>query len=425
MSHPIYDPALLSLRKISNKGANAESAYNQNRRLILQLIKDAGVISRKALAEKTGLKLATITMIIKELLEKGIIQETGFIDGDCGRKIMGFGLVRDKYCTIVSRISVSYFTIGVYDVSNENLYIDKVFMDTLHDINKTCDAIAKEIRELKKKFQHKTILGVAIGVEGPFVIKDGYYKMPDPSQPDGYFDIGKVLSKKISLPVIVNRQNNFAVYNLWMEENKNNHLGIFINITISYAIECGIMVNGEILNGCNGSAGLLGKVVFNPHTGNTFDELCSSNSVLRRAHDSLPAYPQSVLNRIDGEVNIRDVIKAFIQEDELAVAIFTDVGKSLGQTVASLTNLLNPDRILIGDEIPQTERMRGIIESEAKKYISPEVKLNLDMFILDFKSHRQAKIDPSLLGASRYIVDAFIQSIDFTEISIDASQKQG
>jgi predicted NBD/HSP70 family sugar kinase len=423
VSHPIYDPALLSLRKIRNKGTNAESAYNQNRRLILQLIKDAGIISRKSLAEKTGLKLATITMIINELLEKGIIQETGFIDGDCGRKVMGFGLVRDKYCTIVSRISVSYFTIGVYDINNENLYIDKVFMDTLRDIDKTCDAIAKEIKTVKKKFQSKIILGVAIGVEGPFIIQDGYYKMPDPTQPDGYFDIGKVLSKKLSLPVIINRQNNFAVYNLWMEENKNNHLGIFLNITVSYTIECGIMVNGEILNGFNGSAGLLGKIVFEPNTGKTFNDLCSSKSVLQRVHDSLPQYPKSVLNQIEGEINIRDVIKAFIQEDELAVGIFTDVGRSLGQMIASLTNLLNPDHILLGDEIPQTERMRSIIEHEAKQYISPGVSLNFDMFILDFQSHRQSKIDPALRGASRYIVDAFIQSLDFTEISNDTLQK--
>jgi predicted NBD/HSP70 family sugar kinase len=425
VSHQIYDPALLSLRKIRNKGANAESAYNQNRRLILQLIKDAGVISRKSLAEKTGLKLATITLIINELLEKGIIQETGFIDGDCGRKIMGFGLVQDKYCTIVSRISISYFTIGVYDINNENLYIDKVFMDTLHDINKTCDAIAKEIKELKKKFNHKIILGVAIGVEGPFIIKDGYYKMPDSNSPDGYFDIGRVLSNKLELPVIVNRQNNFAVYNLWMEENKNNHLGIFINITVSYTIECGIMVNGEILNGFNGAAGLLGKVTIDQNAPTTLNDCCSSTYVLKRVHDSLKDHPKSVLNQIKGEINIRDVIKAFTLEDELAVEIFTDVGKTLGQIVASITNLLNPDHILLGDEVPQTQRMKDIIGNEARKYIPKEIDLNFHMFILDFESHRQSKIDPCLIGASRYIMDAFIQSIDFTENNKDQLQKQG
>ncbi len=419
MSHPIYDPALLSLRKIRNKGTNAESTYNQNRRLILQMIKDAGVISRKALAEKTGLQLATITMIINEFLEIGIIQETGFIEGDRGRKIMGFGPVRDKFCTIVSRISVSYFTIGVYDINNENLYIDKVFMDTLQDIRKTCDAIAKEIKEVKKKFNDKTFLGVAIGIEGPFVIKDSYYKLPDPKSQDGYFDIGKVLSDKLSLPVIVNRQNNFAVYNLWMEESKNNHLGIFVNITISYTIECGIMINGEILNGSNGSAGLLGNVIFDHNLLTTLNDHCSSTTVLKRVHDSLKEYPNSVLNQIKGEINIRDVIKAFILDDPLAVEIFTDVGKWLGHMVASLTNLLNPDYILLGDELPQTERMQAIIREEARKFISPEIDLNLHMFILDFKSHRQAKIDPSLLGASRYIFDAFIQSIDFTEIDHD------
>ena len=67
MRNSFVNPSLLSISKIQNRGSNAESVLNQNRRLILQTIKDAGVISRTQLTEKTGLEYATITIAVKSL----------------------------------------------------------------------------------------------------------------------------------------------------------------------------------------------------------------------------------------------------------------------------------------------------------------------------------------------------------------------
>jgi predicted NBD/HSP70 family sugar kinase len=418
MDNYFYNPALLSLTKIRDRGTNSENVLNQNRRLILQLIKDAGVISRKTLAEKTGLKLATITLAINEFLEKGMIEERGFIEGDSGRKIMGFGFASEKYCTIVIRISTSYIKIGVYDINNNNLFIKKIFLDTLSNINHTCELIANHIENLPSVIEHRKVLGVGVGVEGPFVLKDGYYKLPHPQSADGYFDIGKVLANKLKYPVFINKENNFAVYNLWKTKCKDKQLGIVVNITVSYAIECGIMVNGEIVNGCCGSAGLLGRVLIGENNlghGITVQDQASSTTVIKRVLDSLDQYPNSLLVLKRDDLNIRDVIKAFNLDDELAVAVFTDVGILLGRTVANLVNILNPDLIKIGDEIPATPRMQEIIENEARRYIAKDVSTNLFINIMDFESARDTKHDPSLLGASTYITDAFVQSLDFGE----------
>ena len=413
----MYHPSLMSLKKGNNQGTNAESVLNHNRRLILQLIQDAGVISRKALTQITGLKLATITTAIKCLQEMGIITEVGLIKGDSGRKIMGFSMNYSRYCVITLRMTPSYLNIGSYDLQNENLYIKKIFFDTLGDINHTCDVIVEEIGKAEAVVRDREIIGIGLGVEGPFVIDNGYYKLPGSEYKDGYFDIAQELSEKIDYPVIVNRSNNFGVYYTWKMNKGKNPLDSFVYITISYAIQCGIIINGELVNGINGCAGSIGNMTRCHYNEKneviSLESEVSTSAVLEKVRELLPDYPNSILVEKEDDLNIRDVVKAFTLNDDLALSIFTEVGINLGRVVADLVNLLNPSYIAIGDELPHSEEMGKIIRDEAMKYVPEIVDLNLMFDILDYDTSRDTRIDPGLKGACLYIADAFIQSMTF------------
>lgn len=411
MKKNFTNPSLLSMAKMKNQGVNAESNLNQNRRLILSIINDLGVASRKELAYRTNLKPATITIAINDFLDAGIIEKAGFRSGDSGRKVMGFRLARNKYCAISIRLNVSYISIGVYDIHKKNLFIKKMFMDTLKDIRKTCDIIAQEIDAVKPIIGKLEVLGVGVAVEGPFIIKDGYYQLPDPESETGYFDLGKTLNEKIEYPIIINRENNFSVYCLWKEEFKKYQLAIIVIIMISYEVECGIMINGEIINGRNGSAGLLGKVFLNcDDQGNKtkFADRVSTKALLKRTLELLDQYPDSVLVSKKDDLNIRDVIMAFFDHDELAVRVYTEAAKQIGFMIANITHVLNPDLILISDEIPLNKEMEKIIIEETKLHVSPEI---LPLIRLPInRVERFTKDDPSLLGACYYIIDAFIET---------------
>ena len=416
MKNHFHNPALFSLDKIQDRGTNSETIFTQNRRLILKLIKNSDVITRKEIIEKTGLKGATITIIINEFLESGIIKKIGLMEGTSGRRVMGFRFASEDYCTISIRISVSYIKVGVYDLNNQNLYIKKIFFDTLSNINNTCDLIVDEVEAAKETYKDKTVIGVGVGVEGPYVIQNGYYKLWQPRNTEEYFDIGKVLAEKIPYPILVNKSNNFAVYHVWKKDRRSNQLGMLVNVYVSYTIECGIIINGEIVNGCSGTVGLLGSIpIQHDDKGGfkTLNDLCSSTAIVNKAYECLEDYPTSSLQAAKSNINIRDVIRAFMNEDELGVKIFSEVGIYLGRAVGTLINLLNPDVILIGDEMPQSKRMHDIIETEARKYCNRSIHFNLHMDEIDFEASRDSKKDTTLLGASMYVADAFLQSMRF------------
>lgn len=417
MKNHFHNPALFSLDKIQDRGTNSETIFTQNRRLILKLIKNSDVITRKEIIEKTGLKGATITIIINEFLESGIIKKIGLMEGTSGRRVMGFRFASEDYCTISIRISVSYIKVGVYDLNNQNLYIKKIFFDTLSNINNTCDLIVDEVEAAKETYKDKTVIGVGVGVEGPYVIQNGYYKLWQPRNTEEYFDIGKVLAEKIPYPILINKSNNFAVYNSWKNESKNTTLGIHVNISVSNTIACGIIYNGEIVNGCSGTVGLLGNFpVFqgNMEEALTLNDVCSSSAIVNKVYMCLDEYPNSSLQAVKENLNIRDVINAFINEDELGVRIFTEAGIHLGKAVGIIVNLLNPDYIYIGDELPLNSKMHEIIEEEAKRYCKKSTYFNLHLDKFDFEQSRDSKLDSTLMGASAYVADAFLQSMMFT-----------
>lgn len=77
----VYDPRFSALKRMQRSGKNASTILQDNRNLVMQLIYENGSISRKQLADITGLQLATITIIIKELLAQNLIRESGRVDG--------------------------------------------------------------------------------------------------------------------------------------------------------------------------------------------------------------------------------------------------------------------------------------------------------------------------------------------------------
>ena len=96
-----YHPRFSSFKKMNRSGKNAYTTLQENRNLILELIYKHRSISRKQLADMTGLQLATITMIMKELLAQGIVKDSGRMDGGSGRTVKTFSIIDEMYVVSV------------------------------------------------------------------------------------------------------------------------------------------------------------------------------------------------------------------------------------------------------------------------------------------------------------------------------------
>lgn len=405
----IHNPGFLAQSRLKNRGRNAETTQRENRALIVRLIKEAGTISRLELAELTGLQHATVTIIINGLLESGVIEKAGMVQGANGRRVMAFSIKSQQYCMIAVRITNRYIKVGVYDLNGDNLYIDKVFVNTLEDMYQTCRDTSEIILKSQSVIGDKKVIGVGIGVEGNYTIVDNEYAYFDDRKKEPIF-IGKEIHKQTGYEVLVNRGKNYSAYFYWNRYWKKP-LGTLIAINLGYSVEAGIVINGEILNGKDGRSGIIGnnQVGVDASGRNLYlKDRVSAEHMLRKTKGLLKEYPNSVLQGIE-DLNIRDIIRGYQDGDDLSRRIYDDAAAYLGKTVASLVNLLNPDAIFIGDEVPADDNFLRVVRQTAEKY----TENSLDDVIRHHRVKRASQNDPALIGATEYLVAAAIETGEF------------
>jgi glucokinase len=132
-----------------------------------------------------------------------------------------------------------------------------------------------------------------------------------------------------------------------------------IYITVSTGVGGGIIIDGELYHGFSDIAGEVGHITIDIDgpfcsCGNAgcLEELASGRAVTRAARETLAKGGPSLMRELCGGdiqlVTPELVGEAAAQSDPMALAVVEQIGTYLGIGVASLVNILNPQRVVIG-----------------------------------------------------------------------------
>lgn len=196
---------------------------------------------------------------------------------------------------------------------------------------------------------------VSFGFAVPAVVDGSTGKIlsaPNLPELDG-FDVAKVLSEGLSLPVIVeNDANAAAIGEHWKGASRDARS--VINVTLGTGVGGGIILNNACLRGIDGTAGEIGHICVEPFgvpcgCGSTgcLEQYASASAIVRMASALLNEYPESVLADED-ELTALVVYEAGKAGDRLSIEVFRRMGFYLGIGLAGLINVLNPEVIVIG-----------------------------------------------------------------------------
>jgi glucokinase len=125
-------------------------------------------------------------------------------------------------------------------------------------------------------------------------------------------------------------------------------------VTLGTGIGGGIIIDGKILRGIDGTAGEIGHICVEPRgepcgcgSRGCVEQYASANAIVRLTRALENQYAGSILNNKKGITSL-DVYEAGKAGDELALEVFRQMGFYLGVVIADLLNLLNPEAIVIG-----------------------------------------------------------------------------
>lgn len=330
-----------------------------NRSLILNIIREKGPISRAEIAKLTKLTPPTVSNLVKELLETGIVIERNLGESNGGRKPTLLTLNSQKFHVIGLDIGSHDLKIILMSITGKMIKKDNYPIPSWITNEQLLSLMIEAINAIKndKAIDEDKIVGIGVGMHGIVDVEKGISVLA-PNLNLKNIPIKEVLEKEFHMIVRVeNDARAMSLGELWF----GNGAGIegFVCINVGRGIGAGIIINGKLYHGNHFISGEIGHMVIDidgPQCtcGNygCLQTFASGPAIVERAKKELRLGHSSMLSELtDG--NLEDVTgeiihKAAMQGDQLSKSVLAQAGRYLGVGITNLIHTVNPGRIIIG-----------------------------------------------------------------------------
>ena len=163
-------------------------------------------------------------------------------------------------------------------------------------------------------------------------------------------DLVKEIADATGLTASIENDANAAAYGefiLGAGRGSSN----FFYATLGMGIGGAFIFGGEIWRGASGFAGEFGYVPINSE-GMRLEEVASTANIIRRTRARFHQDSTSSLNKLaEEEITLEAIIAAAHADDDFAQMMLERTGVYVGTAIASVINLLNIEKIVVGGEI--------------------------------------------------------------------------
>lgn len=376
---------------------------------LFQLLRDGQARTRSELAETTGLARSTVAMRIDALIQSGLVGPAGEASSSGGRPPSRFAFNPAARMILAVDVGAKHLTVAVTNLSGAVLGQRQV----QQDVSEGPDIVLGKIIALGTGLLHgvdrnpNDVIGIGIGIPGPVEYATGTPVKP-PIMPgwDG-FNIVAHIQRWLSVPVLVDNDVNIMALGE-RTAHWTSHRN-FLFVKVATGVGAGIISNGELQRGADGTAGDLGHV--RVPRGDTVQCRCGNFGCLE-ALVSVPAISRELAAIGISVESSEDILRLSGEGSPAVIGILRQAGKDLGAVLATCVNLLNPSTIVIGGSLGQggEELVAGVREVVYHRSL-PLATSNLRIGLS--KSGSQA----ALLGASQ-LVTQYVLSPTAIEASI-------
>jgi predicted NBD/HSP70 family sugar kinase len=314
-----------------------DSMRARNLGVVLGEVRRSGPITRAALAEITGLTKTTVSKMVGDLIEAGMVAESGALrDGERGRPGTAVALSGRRVAALGLEINVDYLSACVVDLT---LAVRLRYTQAVDNRRASPVETLSHLEELAHRAVEKareeglSIAGSTLAVPGPV---DGGLVHAAPNL--GWHDVR--VSDLLDFPVKVDNEANLAALGeLWF----GSVPGDFLHVSGEIDIGAGLVVGGTLFRGARGLAGELGHVVVSPDGPacrcggrGCLEQYAGQEALLRAA--GLAGVPDGVATLL---ARLRAGERDSLEACERA-------GQALGVALTSAVHLMDPGTIVLG-----------------------------------------------------------------------------
>ena len=389
------------------RATSQASVSESNRSRIVKHLYHNGISSRAQIAKALELTPAAITKITARLIEAGMIEETGDLEGSKNRRSIGLKIDTARFRVIGVKFARSLVQIGVFDLCGNALSIENLPPVYDRTISDTITAIHQRISELLD--DDPSIVAIGMAVPGPYLRNVGRTAVVSSMQSWRKINFINEFSTAFRVPVFIEhdaRAGALAHYLFDPAFHTNDYLAYYL---VGEGVGLGVIDNGHLVNGAQGAATEIGHISVDVN-GKPCD--CGNVGCLER-YCSAPAIHDMLIE--DGSVipDASDMTHAeaaralFAKANEgnaAAQSMVREVARYIGYGCITIFNAFNPEHIIIGDIVSEAgPLLLNTVRATVAERAIPEIN--------DFTSITLSTlpIDSTVCGAAAVAVTQFLE----------------
>jgi predicted NBD/HSP70 family sugar kinase len=321
----------------------------ENRAVVMWSLHLGQSRSRQELSAATGLSAGSVTNVVRELIDEGIVIETGLAESDGGRPRAMLGMNPGYGYVIGVDIGETRTRVGLFDLTmTERAKVEyPLDRSAEHDVEvvvtQTVSGLNTVLRD--SGIDRNAILGVGVGVPG--IIEQGPEVLVH-SQTYGWdaVPLERLLRAHTDLPLrFDNGAKTMGQAELWFGAGKGARSAVVI--LIGSGVGASLISGGATYQGATSSGAEFGHITVVVDGGRRCR--CGSTGCLEAyagAEAILARYGRPMAAD-DQELALAELIDA-AGTSPRAAAVLDETAQYLGAGIGTLINLFNPERVILG-----------------------------------------------------------------------------
>jgi predicted NBD/HSP70 family sugar kinase len=334
----------------SNRGLRA-----RNRGALIDQLRTRGPLTRGDLVTHTGLSRTTVSNLVGELIDEGLLCDEPEPSGDGhGAKRQGGRPSKRVRLDVSAGVAVSvdigarHIAVAVGDLGHRVLARHWVPLPHGHGVEQGLTTASRLVEDslAEARIDRDLVIGAAVGLPAPITHPEGTVASTNILPGWSGVRLGPEVSERVGMPTVVDNDANLGALAeaKWGAGAGGEQVAY---IKAATGIGAGLIHDGRLFRGVAGTAGEIG------HTTVAEDgPVCRCGS---RGCLELYAGGSAVLAALresdPGVDTVDRLVDLALEGNQPCRRVIADAGSHIGVAVASLVNLLGPDRVVVGGEL--------------------------------------------------------------------------
>jgi len=346
---------------VNHNSIDHATMRDMNLTLILNSIRAYAPLSRAALAAITSLNKATVSSLVRDLLNAGWVREVGIDNSatEVGRPAINLEPNPEGGYFIGAEIGVNFISVIIANFAIEIVSRRYESTDKLYDQEAILERFIYLLRESRDQITRskKSFFGIAVGVPG-LVDNSAGKLLIAPNLGWQEVDLKQIIQKEFKVPIFIANEANLAA----LGESyfgAGQDINYMLYVSSGVGLGGGIVSNGHLIEGASGFAGEVGHMIVdrdgpacNCGSRGCWETVAGEDALISRVLLRIGEKQDSWIAKMSDEnpddITLSLIVKAADNGDPVALEALRETAEWLGIGIASLMNILNPQRVVFG-----------------------------------------------------------------------------